>query len=56
MSLAFARQVGDLNKFDGAKFEGTWELIYSTSVKWLCKHLPSLLAKMNSYTVNVRSI
>ncbi|CAE7853553.1 unnamed protein product [Symbiodinium necroappetens] len=27
-------QVGDLNKFDGAKFEGTWELIYSTSVKF----------------------
>ncbi|CAE7349026.1 unnamed protein product [Symbiodinium natans] len=27
-------KVGDLNKFDGSKFEGTWELIYSTSVKF----------------------
>mmetsp|Transcript_31231 Transcript_31231/g.58637 ORF Transcript_31231/g.58637 Transcript_31231/m.58637 type:complete len:617 (+) Transcript_31231:52-1902(+) len=27
-------QVGDFNDFDGSKFEGTWELIYSTSVKF----------------------
>ncbi|CAE7265375.1 unnamed protein product [Symbiodinium pilosum] len=27
-------QVGDLNDYDGSKFEGTWELIYSTSVKF----------------------
>ena len=34
-----ARQVGDLNDYDGSKFEGTWELIYSTSVKRLWQHL-----------------
>eukprot|EP00434_Breviolum_minutum_P036054 symbB.v1.2.031930.t2/scaffold3763.1/size50786/1 len=27
-------QVGDLNDFDGAKLQGLWELIYSTSVKF----------------------
>lgn len=28
-------EVGDLNDFDGAKLQGLWELIYSTSVKRL---------------------